>query len=119
MVEAGQFKLAIDSIFSYIREANRFFDVQKPWIQVKEDRDSCLDTLASCVYIIGNVAQILSPFLPFSSEEVRNILKLEEFYWNPIKVKVDNISNIQPLFARIDPSTIQEEIDYLEKQLKS
>lgn len=119
LVEAGQFKLAIDSIFSYIREANRFFDVQKPWIQLKEDRESCLDTLASCVYIIGNVAQILSPFLPFTSEEVRKILKLDEFHWKPIKVKVDNISNIQPLFARIDPSTIQEEIDYLEKQLKS
>lgn len=119
LIEEGHFKLAIDSIFSYIREANRFFDVQKPWIQVKEDRESCLDTLASCVYIIGNVAQILSPFLPFSSEEVRKILKLEEFHWKPIKVKVDNISNIQPLFARIDPSTIQEEIDYLEKQLKN
>ncbi|WP_298472620.1 methionine--tRNA ligase [Psychrobacillus sp. FSL K6-4046] len=119
LIEGGHFKLAIDSIFSYIREANRFFDVQKPWIQVKEDRESCLDTLASCVYIIGNVAQLLSPFLPFSSEEVRKILKLEEFHWKPIKVKVDNISNIQPLFARIDPSTIQEEIDYLEKQLKN
>ena len=115
LIEKSQFKLAIETIFNCIRAANKYFDEQKPWIQVKENWEASKETMATCVYIIGNVAQLLSPFLPFSSEEVRKVLKLKSFNWLPIQVQGHIIEKITPLFERIDPEMIQVELEQLNK----
>ncbi len=112
-IEEGHFKLALETIFNYIRYANKYFDNQKPCIQVKEDLDTCKETLANCVYIIGNASQLLSPFLPFSSEQVRKMLSISKFNWHPITIAKGQLQPIEPLFERIDIKTIQEEVDNL------
>jgi methionyl-tRNA synthetase len=35
---------------------------------------------------IANLAQILHPFLPFSSEEIKRILSIDEWKWEPISI---------------------------------
>lgn len=113
LIEQGQFKLAIESIFLFIRNANKYFDVQKPWVQIKEEKLACKSTIATCIYIIGNTAQILSPFLPFSSDEVKSYLEIDQFSWKPINPAPIHLENSRPLFERIDISVIQEELDRL------
>lgn len=76
LIQEGQFKKALEDIFECIRYANKYFDEEKPWIQIKENRVSCDHTMANCVYIIANLAQLLQPFLPFSSERVKETLGL-------------------------------------------
>ncbi|MGV2787662.1 class I tRNA ligase family protein, partial [Clostridium perfringens] len=66
LIEGGRLKEALESIFSVVRMANKYFDEQKPWIQVKEDREACGTTLYTCVQIIANLANLLQPFIPFS-----------------------------------------------------
>lgn len=118
LIEKGHFKLALETIFFYIRFGNKYFDAQKPWIQLKEEELACKGTIANCVYIIGNTAQILSPFLPFSSEEVKNYLQIDEFSWQPIYPASVKLQTISPLFERIDISVIQEELDLLKENAK-
>ena len=48
-IEKGHFKEAIETIFNFIRQANKYFDDEKPWIQVKEDEAACERTMATCV----------------------------------------------------------------------
>ena len=112
-IEDGHFKLALESIFGYVRSANKYFDEQKPWIQIKGDLPASGETISTCVYIIGNASQLLSPFLPISSEEVRKILSIKEFTWTPIMITKCQLPQIEPLFERIDTKTIEEEYDYL------
>jgi methionyl-tRNA synthetase len=113
VIEKGHFKLALEKIFLYIRNGNKYFDAQKPWIQLKEEELECKGTIATCVYIIGNIAQILSPFLPFSSEVVKANLRIDKLTWQPFNPAPIQLQTVRPLFERIDISVIQDELDKL------
>ncbi|OMD40468.1 methionine--tRNA ligase [Paenibacillus odorifer] len=117
LIEAGDLKDALEYIFSYVRKANQYFDRQKPWIQVKEDREACDSTIFTCVQIIANLASLLHPFLPFSCEKIRGFLSLEQPNWQPCAVPpYQQITDLQLLFERIDISRIKEEEDRLIQQ---
>ncbi|ANC77504.1 methionine--tRNA ligase [Fictibacillus phosphorivorans] len=117
LITDGQFKKTIENIFDFVRFANKYFDEQKPWIQINEERSLCDDTMANCIYIISNLAQLLHPFLPFSSKKVKEMLGLNEFTWKEIDISSISLKNIQPLFNRIDVKNIQEEIHRLNERI--
>ncbi len=116
MIEAGNFKEALEFIFLYIRQANKYFDEQKPWIQIKENISACGNTLYTCVQIIANLAQLLHPFIPFSCGKISNFLSLRQPVWHPVSVTAGlRIKHIELLFERIDLSRIDEETTLLAK----
>ncbi|MGM0879414.1 MAG: methionine--tRNA ligase [Bacillota bacterium] len=119
LIEAGKLKEAIELIFFYVRQANKYFDDQTPWIQVKEDRNACGHTLYTCVQIIANLGNLLNPFIPFSCEKLRKFLTLEKPQWHPTRVLAEQrVNNLQLLFERIHPIRIEEEAASLEKKMK-
>ncbi|WP_422656980.1 methionine--tRNA ligase [Paenibacillus sp. EC2-1] len=118
LIESGQLKEALELIFSSIRKANKYFDEQKPWLQLKEQRDACEQTLYTCVQTIANLAQLLNPFIPFSCEKVRGFLNLKEPTWKPVFVSSQQrIVGLIILFERIDVKRIDEETTLLNNQL--
>ncbi|WP_339243901.1 methionine--tRNA ligase [Paenibacillus sp. FSL R10-2796] len=117
LIEAGNLKDALEFIFSYVRKANQYFDLQKPWIQIKEDQVSCDSAIYTCVQIIANLANLLHPFLPFSCDKIRGFLSLELPNWQPCSVPpYQQVTDLQLLFERIDISRIKEEEDRLDQQ---
>lgn len=117
LIEDGRLKEAIELIFTYVRQANKYFDEQKPWVQIKENREACGRTLYSCVQLIANLANLLEPFIPFSCEKIRTFLALEKPSWQLIFVPADlQVQKLELLFERIDVSRIEEELSLLEKQ---
>lgn len=116
LIEEASFKQGLEKVFELVRYSNKYFDEQQPWKQIHENEDSCKQTLADCVYLIANIAHILTPFLPFSSEKVKNMLTISETNWKPFLVKPMVLSHVEPLFERIDPSRIVEELERLNKQ---
>lgn len=40
-IEKAELKSGLETIFSFIRSLNKYYDEQKPWITVKEDLISC------------------------------------------------------------------------------
>ena len=119
LIESGHFKQAIDQVFDFIRSANKYFDGEQPWKQINEDKDVCDNTLLTCVFIIANISQILKPFLPFSSETVKEMLNLAEFSWKVIKKKSYKLTFVSPLFDRLDTKLIDEELTYLDSQVNN
>lgn len=115
-IEAGSFKQGLERVFGIIRFSNKFFDEQKPWIQVKDDLESCRQSLADCVYLIANLAHILSPFLPFSSNRVKKMINTTEDGWKPFIVTPGQLLNVEPLFVRIDLERIEAERNRLADQ---
>ncbi|MBT2680807.1 methionine--tRNA ligase [Bacillus sp. ISL-35] len=112
-IEEARFKQALETVFDFVRFSNKYFDQQQPWRQVHEATEACKQTLADCVYIIGNLANILTPFLPFSSDKVKDMLSITEENWKPQTIPARNVNGVEPLFERIDPERIQLELEKL------
>jgi methionyl-tRNA synthetase len=115
-IEAAAFKQGLEKTFELVRFSNKYFDEQQPWKQIKGDPESCKQTLADCVYLIANLAHILTPFLPFSSRKVKEMINTTESEWRAFLVKSQHLSNVEPLFERIDPVRIEEELKRLNNQ---
>jgi methionyl-tRNA synthetase len=108
-IEDGQLKDALDSIFDFVRFGNKYYDSMKPWKSRIENKDKCDSTLNNCVQIIANLAVLLQPFLPFSSQKIANWLNLNN-EWKPQYVQEGyKLSDISILFERLDKKIIEEE----------
>ena len=77
-IEKGNFKDAIEGVFEVIRKANKYFDEKEPWKTRISDVLTCKNTLYEYTQIIANLAVILAPFLPFSSEKVLGWLNISK-----------------------------------------
>ena len=109
-IENGQLKEALDTIFEYVRFGNKYFDANQPWKTRTEAPDRCGETLFSCVQIIANLAVLLSPFLPFSSEKVCGWLTLKT-EWAVQSVDAGyRIPPVSILFERLDQSVAVDEL---------
>ncbi|WP_066070920.1 methionine--tRNA ligase [Neobacillus soli] len=115
-IENASFKQGLEKVFKLVRFANKYFDEQQPWKQIHEDAESCKQTLANSAYLIANLAHILTPFLPFSSERVKKMLNTSETKWKSFAVNSQCLTNVEPLFERIDPVKINEELERLASQ---
>ena len=112
-IENGAFKDAISEIFKFIRSANKFFDTEQPWITRTTDKRLCENTLYQCVQIIANLAVLLSPFLPFSSEKVCKWLGINN-KWEKHSVSAGYLlPEVELLFQRIDKKVIETETEKL------
>ncbi|MGP4079856.1 methionine--tRNA ligase [Pseudalkalibacillus sp. R45] len=108
-IEKGEFKRGMETIFELIRTSNKYFDEQQPWKQVSENPARCAVTLNTCTQIIVNLSNLLSPFLPFSSRKIQELLALEAPSWKYVELQSLRLKRIDPLFQRIDIERIDEE----------
>lgn len=101
LIEDGCFKDALEHIFAFVRDANKFYDAERPWETRKTNPPACARTLYACVQIIANLCIWLEPFLPFSSARIRQWLGLD-FSW---QIKMTASGTVIPapeiLFERI------------------
>ncbi|HHZ13669.1 MAG TPA: class I tRNA ligase family protein, partial [Clostridiales bacterium] len=108
-IEDGQFKDALESIFDFIRFGNKYYDTMEPWKTRIGNKARCDNTLYNCVQIIANLAVLLHPFLPFSSQKIANWLNLNN-EWKPQYVQEGfKIPDISILFERLDKKIVEEE----------
>lgn len=113
-IEGGQFKDALEEIFEFVRFGNKYYDVNEPWKTRTAGPAKCDQTLFTCVQIIANLAVLLEPFLPFSSEKLFAWLKLtNKWEFQSVTARLV-LPEISVLFRRID----REEIIMEEKKMK-
>lgn len=112
-VEGGRFKEAIDDIFAFVRFSNKYFDLGKPWITRNTSLRDCQDTLYNCVQLIVNLAVLLKPFLPFSSEKVLGWFLLDSSWKRKTVPTGFVIPETEILFRRIDRERIGKEEEKL------
>lgn len=113
LIEKAAFKDAINEIFDFIRYANKFFDTEQPWITRDTNERVCKNTLYQCVQIIANLAVLLQPFLPFSSEKVCKWLNINSKWERKYVPAGHQLPEIEILFRRIDKKVIETETEKL------
>ena len=101
-IEKGSFRDAIQEIFEAVRFGNVYYDAKQPWKSRVEDPEKCRNTIGNCSYLIANIANLLNPFLPFSSAKVADWLGIT-LQWKEQEVVARNLPpNLPLLFSKID-----------------
>lgn len=109
LIEQTRFKEALDEIFACVHETNRYYDSQQPWKTRSSDALRCAATIYQCVQVVANLAVLLAPFLPFSSQKVLSWLGLTGV-WRPQFVPGGyRLPGIGLLFQRLDKGFAQQE----------
>ncbi|MBB6061844.1 methionyl-tRNA synthetase [Thermosipho japonicus] len=114
-MESYKLTNALENVWSYIRDVNKYFDENKPWVLAKEGNKERLGTiLYNTLEAFIKIASLLLPFMPDSSAEVFRRLGQEfnpEFVlnteWNSLKSGA-NVIHEKPLFQKIDIKNIQK-----------
>lgn len=101
-IERGNFKDALDSIFELVRYGNKYYDSCEPWKTRSSDIGKCKNTIYDCTYLIGNLAILLQPFLPFSSEKIIRWLGLSKDWKEQICQFHSLPDDFGILFSRIE-----------------
>ena len=115
-IENGQFKESLEQCFELVRFGNKYFDSQEPWHTRTSNPNACAQTLYTCVQLIANLAVLLGPFLPFTTEKIRSWLKINEGW---TKKDVNSgllIPEPEILFERLEKQIIDAEVAKLINQ---
>ena len=101
-IENGCFRDALKTIFDLAKFGNKYYDSNTPWITRTESPEKCADTIFNCTVLIANLAVLLRPFLPFSSDKIIKWLGLSA-EWKQQKIKSgQKLPDFSILFNRID-----------------
>jgi len=117
-IETFRFRDALKEAMNLARAGNKYLTETEPWKTVKENPERVKTILYCCLQITANLSIICEPFLPFSSQKIKNFLNLDASKWE----EAGNISILKPghtinepelLFRRIEDSEMQAQIEKL------
>ena len=101
--EKGEIRNATNQIIEYINSANKYYDSQAPWIQVKEDLQAFNNTTYTCIYMIANMANMVKPILPHASAKIKAMLNLQDYKWEEELISGNyKIENLEIIYDRLD-----------------
>jgi methionyl-tRNA synthetase len=76
-IEEAKFKAALAEAMRLSSIGNQYVDHQAPWAAIKEDRDRGATILYVALRIVDSLKVIFTPFLPFSSQRLHELLGYE------------------------------------------
>ena len=101
----GKMKIndAIDRVFQFVKNVNKYLEVTEPWKMVKVDQKKAGSILFTSAESLRIVALLLLPIMPNRAEIVLSTLNSNDrsVEWGKLSVN-DKIKTHQPLFPRID-----------------
>lgn len=120
-VERYRFREALGELMNVARLGNKYLADEEPWKIVKEDPARVQTQMYVALQIAAALRVLSEPFLPFTANKLKNILKLDNsINWNTISTTSDlipaghQIGEAELLFAKIEDEEIQKQIDKLE-----
>ena len=86
-IEEGKFKQALTEAMRLSSIGNQYVDHQAPWAVIKEDRERAATILFVALRIVDSLKAIFTPFLPFSSQKLHELLGYEGFIAGPLEFR--------------------------------
>ena len=112
LIEQAKFRQALQEIFHLAQFGNKYIDEQAPWKEFKTDKVACQKSLFQALNIIQNLAILLFPFIPNSSQKVFTALDVdsEKLSWAYLPLEnADELDKPDVLFSKLDSSIVEEE----------
>jgi methionyl-tRNA synthetase len=119
-IERYRFREALGELMNVARLGNKYLADEEPWKMIKENPARVQTQMYIALQIASALAILSEPFLPFTSSKLCNILDIKINNWN---LEFENWNLTKPghqigpaeiLFAQIEDTEIQKQIDKLE-----
>ena len=109
--EDRKYSANIRLITSLADEVNKYLDEEKPWVQIKDDKNRvhvqkvCTDGLNMFKVLAG----YLKPIIPNCVDKIEKILQCESLSWENIdnQLMSKKIDKFEPIINRIDSESIE------------
>ncbi len=128
-IERYRFREASQELLNVARLGNKYLADEEPWKTIKTDEERTATVMYIALQIAAALATLSEPFLPFTSEKLKNILSIKsssvETKWNDIGNKEvllpagHQIEKGELLFSKIEDAEIQKQLDKLEATKKA
>ncbi len=139
LIAAAKLRAALQEAMRVVQEANVYLDRRAPWKTIKEEPQEAATTVYTILRVIDNLKIILAPFLPFSAQQLHEMLgyqgqlfgeqRIESFHeatrshevltydathavgrWEPSDLLPgQKFGVIRPLFVKLDEAIIDSE----------
>jgi methionyl-tRNA synthetase len=86
-VEEGKFKSALAEAMRLSSIGNQYVDHQAPWAVIKDDRERAGTILYVALWVVDSLKVIFTPFLPFSSQKLHELLGYEGWLAGPLEFR--------------------------------
>ncbi len=132
-IERYRFREAGQELMNLARLGNKYLADAEPWKVIKVDEERVKTIMNVALQIAAGLAVLSEPFLPFTSNKLKNILNLtssetersQSLNWDNVSSKEDlldadhQINKGELLFRKIEDSEIQAQLDKLEATKKA
>ena len=130
-IERYRFREAQQELMNVARLGNKYLADEEPWKTIKTDEERTKTVMYVALQIASALSVLSEPFLPFTSEKLRNILHTEvdnteiTLEWKSISTLDEyvkpghQIGPAELLFSKIEDSHIQKQLDKLEASKKA
>ena len=121
LIESFRFRDAQKEAMNLARIGNKYLADTEPWKLAKTDMERTATVLHLALQIAANLAIAFEPFLPFSSEKLAKMLRLDAAIgWEDLgRIDLlkegDRLDEVSLLFEKIEDSAIQAQLDRLER----
>lgn len=128
-LERYRFREAGQELMNLARLGNKYLADAEPWKVIKEDEERVKTIMYVALQIAAGLAVLSEPFLPFTSDKLKSILRVRssaiETSWNEVSTKDillppgHKIGQSELLFRKIEDAEIQAQLDKLEATKKA
>ncbi|MEC4003373.1 methionine--tRNA ligase [Flavobacterium sp. SUN052] len=124
-IERYRFREAQMELMNVARLGNKYLADEEPWKMVKENPERVKTQMYVALQIASVLTTLCEPFLPFTSKKLTKILNIEVNDWNlkfekwDLTIAGHQIGQAEILFAQIEDTEIQKQIDKLEATKKA
>ncbi len=123
LLEGFKFREAQKEAMNLARIGNKYIADEEPWKVVKTDPERVKTIIYISLQLTANLAIAFEPFLPFSSQKLREMINMETFQWDELGstellAPGKQLAAPSLLFEKIEDDVIQAQVDKLEATLK-
>ena len=124
LLDVFKFRDAQKEAMNLARIGNKYLADTEPWKVAKTDMGRVATILNISLQLSANLAIAFEPFLPFSSQKLRNMLNMTEFDWEQLGrtdlLKTGHqLNKVELLFEKIEDAAIQAQVQKLEDNKKA
>ena len=116
-LETFHFRDALKEAMNLARLGNKYLADTEPWKVIKTDERRVKTILNICLQISANLSTLMEPFMPFSSQKLREFMNIDVIDWDKMGDGVipagHELGEAGLLFEKIEDATIQAQIDKL------
>ena len=118
-IERYRFREASQELMNLARLGNKYLADEEPWKVIKIDPERVQTIMYVALQISAALAIVSEPFLPWSSEKLKSMLKLKAQSWEavesgvPLLEAAHQIGTAALLFAKIEDAEIEKQLEKL------